>query len=260
MNEEQYKLEIDRLNAELEKLRNLNQDSAVEKKKDYWIKLISSVLLPLTIALSGYWFSQAIKTKELQYNAKEAHEHDSLENVHNQQQLKLSVQSQRLETYKIITPLLETLAGADAQRRSYATNVILEIMPEEGPLILNIGKNSDPANAKAYQKKLDSKQDVLVAGIFSADPSFRTSSANEIMVNWYKTSGIVDALLTYASTHMDNANGIFNTVVVLQNMNGRVLKIKQQDIQTFLKQVIGMKNMDKTKQNARALSVAITQL
>jgi hypothetical protein len=124
MNEEQYKLEIGRPNTELEKLRNLNQDSAVEKKKDYWIKLISSVLLPLTI-----------KTKELQYNAKEARDHDSLENVHNQQQLKLSVQSQRLETYKIITPLLETLAGADAQRRSYATNVILEIMPEEGPLI-----------------------------------------------------------------------------------------------------------------------------
>jgi hypothetical protein len=98
---------------------------------------------------------------------------------------------------------------------------------------------------------------VLVAGIFSADPSVRTSSANEIMVNWYKTSGIVDALLAYASAHMDNANGIFNTVVVLQNMNGRVLKIKQQDILTFLKQVISMKNMDKTKQNARALSAAV---
>jgi len=260
MDEKQLTAEVEALKEAIGKLERTGSNKDPQKKREFLVNLVSSILLPLTIALSGYWFSQAIKTQELKANAREARARDSLENIHYQEQLKLSLQSQRLENYKFITPLLEILLSPDPKRRTYATSVILEIMPEEGPQLLNIAKSSDPANSAEYEKTLVSKQAILVANLFADDASVRTSSANDIMVNWYKTSDIVQVLLDYANAHLENANGIFNTVVVLQNMSGRVLKVNKPKIQQFLQTVMRMKNMDKTITNATALNNAIGKL
>jgi hypothetical protein len=256
IDEKQLAAEIAGLRADLEKLKNADQKPTTEKNKDFWIKLISSVLLPLAIALSGYWFTQAIKSQELRSTAQEARLHDSLDNAHFQENLKLSLQTQRLENYKFITPMLEILAGSDPKRKTYATGVVLAIMPEEGPQLLNM----DPASSAKYQATLTDRKDLLVVNLFSEDASIRTTSANDIMVNWYKTFDIADSLINYAGAHMDNANGIYNTIIVLQNMSGQVLKVKKQPIQAFLQKVMGMKNRGKTVLNATALNAALEKL
>lgn len=260
MNDEQLKIEIDNLKAEIDKLKNTNKETGNEKKKDFWIKLVSSIVLPLTIALSGYWFSQAIKTRELSFNAKQSHDRDSTESVRYQEQLQVSLKNQRLETFKFIAPLLDIMTSADPKRRSYATAIITSIMPDEGPQLLNIAINSDPENTKKYQETLNNKQSVLISNLFSENVSIRTGSANEIMVSWYKITSVVPALISYASRHMDNANGIFNTVIVLQNMHGSVLKVNKEGIRQFLKSVMELKKMEKTVSNASALNNALDKI
>jgi hypothetical protein len=260
MNEEQINLAIAGLNEDVRQLKMKTEKPAEDKRKDFWISLVSSILVPVAITASGYWFSQAIKTQELNLTQREAKARDSLDNMHYQEQLKLSLQSQRLENYKFITPLLDILTSSDPKRRVFATSVILQIMPDEGPQLLNIAKATDPGNSSAYQATLDNRRQILIANLFSSDGTVRTANANELMVSWYKSPDIVKPLIDYAKAHKNNANGIFNTVIVLQNMSGQVLKIKKEDILPFLDEVIAMKDMVKTIINATALKNSLNNM
>jgi hypothetical protein len=257
MNETELTVEINTLKKEIANLKN---DAESDKKKDFWIKLVSSILLPLAIAASGYWFSMAIKTQELKFTAKQTQERDSVANAQYQQQLQLSLKTQRLESYKLITPLLDIMTGPDDKRKALATNLIMHIIPDEGPQILNIAISADPANKKVYQAKLDDQQANLIAGLFASNSTDRISAANEIMVGWYKNADMIQGMVDYASQHMDNSNGIYNTVIVLGNMHGRVLTIKKNAVQSFLEKVMAMKGMSKTVSLASDLHAEMSKL
>ncbi|QEM08738.1 hypothetical protein [Mucilaginibacter rubeus] len=254
MTTEQLTTEIDDLKKELAKLKETTDE---DKKKDFWLKFFSSIFLPLAITASGYWFSQAIKKQDME----QSRDHDAVANQQYQQQMQLSIQNQRLETYKFVTPLLDIMVNnPDPQKRVYAAKVITEVLPNDAPELLKTAITSDPANTKKYQTALDSTQGKLVAGLFSENASTRTNSANDIMVNWYKTASIVPQLVDYALQNMNNANGIFNTVVVLQNMHGSVLKVNKAKIQDFLQKVMKLDNMHNTVTNAKDLYKALNTL
>jgi len=256
MSEEQLIAEIDLLKQEISKLKDDVEKTEKDRKRSFWISLISTIVLPLAIAASGYWFSQAIKTQELN----QAHQHDALDSLNNQDQLQVSLKNQRLETYKFVSPFLDAILNGDAKKRLLATKVITSVMPDEGPQLLNALIAADPDNSKQYQQQLDDKQLDLIKNLFSDNALTRTSSANDIMVNWYKTPSMAYKLTLYASSHMDNANGIYNSVAVLQNMHGSVLKVQKDSIQSFLQKVIQLKNMPKTTSNAAALNSALSKL
>lgn len=254
MNEKELTAEIENLKNELTKLKETaNKDT----KSEFWIKLISSILLPLAITVSGYWFSQVIKDQEI----KQSQVHDRLDSLEHEQQMSISLQNQRLENFKFITPYLEIIANAqDPKKRVLATKLILAIMPNEGSQLLSTAISNDPNNSKEYQATVDSTQQTLVANLFSDNPSIRINSANDIMVSWYKTASIVPILISYAKGHTDNKNGLYNSVVVLQNMHGSVLKSNKDAIKDFLKSIIQLPNMGKTSANATALNTALDKM
>ncbi len=253
MTDDELSKQIGNLQQQLDKLK---KDTDEARKKNFWISLLSSVILPVAITASGYLFSQAIKSQEL----KQANDRDSTENIHYQEQVQLSLQTQRLEKFKFITPYLDMMTGPDVKRRSMATLIITTILPDEGPQLLNVAIKSDPANTQKYQQALDNTQATLIANLFSDNASVRISSANDIMVSWYKTPGIVPPIIDYASKNMGNANGIYNTIIVLQNMHGSVLKLNKDVIRQFLSDVLKLKNMQKTLKNAAALNAGLDKL
>ena len=240
------------LQNEIRLLKTKQESTSVDKKKEFWVNLVSSILVPLAITASGYLFSQAIKTQELDRTQRDVKVRDSVDNLRYQEQLKISLQTQRLENYKFIMPLLDILTSANPNRRVFATRIILQIVPDEGPQLLNIAKETDPGQAGAYQATLDKKRQLLIANIFSSEQPVRTANANELMVNWYKSADIVKPLLDYARANKNNGDGLFNTLIILQNMSEQVLKITKMDIQSFLDEVIVMKDMPKTINNAKA--------
>lgn len=250
-------IEFNRLKDEVAALKAVSDS---EKKKDFRIKLSSSILLPLVIAFSGYLFSEAIKTQELTFTKKQTKDHDSLTNSQYQQQLQLSIKTERLELFKIVAPLLDLMTGSDEKRKAYAANMIMHLIPDEGPQILNIAITADPANKKVYEANLNDQQANLISGLFAFNNSERITAANDIMVAWYKNADMIQGIVDYANNHLDNVNGIYNTVLVLGNMHGRVLKIKKSLIQPFLEKIIAMKGQGKTVSLATDLHNALLKM
>jgi hypothetical protein len=226
------KSSIDAIQLQLGELAKKLEKKA---KGDFWISLISAIILPATIAISGYWFSEALKKRELQQSAEQQ-----------SAQLKVSLANQRLETFKFITPLIDLMSTGDPKKQAYVRHLINVLMPDDAPQLLQIAIASKDGNSQNLQKSLDSAQATLVENLFSQNAQVRTSNANEIMVNWYKIDSIIPTIINYATQHLDNGNGVYNSIVVLNNMHGRALKVHQKDVQDFVNIVMGLKNMPKT--------------
>ena len=232
-------MEIEELKSSIEaiqsKLDDLSKKSEKKAKGDFWINLISAIILPATIAISGYWFTEVLKKNELQQIADQQ-----------SAQLKVSVANERLETFKFVMPLIDVMSTGDPKKQAYVRHVISVLMPDDATQLLQIEIASKGGNSQGLQKSLDSAQFTLVKNLFSSNAQIRTSNANEIMVNWYKIDAIIPAVINYATQHLDNGNGVYNSIIVLNNMNGRLLKVHQKDVQDFVNRVMSLPNMPKT--------------
>jgi hypothetical protein len=209
------KSSIDAIQLQLGELAKKSEKKA---KGDFWINLISAIILPAAIAISGYWFSEALKKSELQQSAEQQ-----------SAQLKVSLANQRLETFKFITPLIDLMSTGDPKKQAYVRHLINVLMPDDAPQLLQIAIASKDGNSQNLQKSLDSAQVTLVKNLFSPNAQVRTST-----------------IINYATQHLDNGNGVYNSIVVLNNMHGRALKVHQKDVQDFANTVMGLKNMPKT--------------
>jgi len=221
------------------KLEELNKKSDRKAKTDFWVNLISAIILPAAIAASGYWFSEALKQKELQQSAEQ-----------DRAQLTVSLTNQRLETFKFVMPLIDMMSTGDPKKQAYVQHVINVLMPDEAPEIFKLVISSKGKNTQDLKNSIDSAQVQLVQNLFSPNAQTRTANANEIMVNWYKIDTIIPVIINYASNHLDNGNGVYNSIVVLNNMHGRVLKVHQKAIVDFVNKVANLKNMPKTVEAA----------
>lgn len=229
---EDIKSSIDAIQS---KLDDLSKKSEKKDRRDFWINLISAIILPVVIAFSGYWFSEALKENELQQAADQQ-----------SAQLKVSLANQRLETFKFVMPLIDVLSTGNPKQQAYARHVINLLVPDDAPQLLQIAITSATGSTKGLQNKLDSAQINLVANIFSPVAKIRTTNANEIMVSWYKIDTIIPILIDYASKHLDNGDGVYNSIVVLNNMHGRTLTVHKKQVQDFVNTVMALPNMPKT--------------
>jgi len=239
MEAEELKKSIDAVNLRLDELA---KQSEKKSNRDFWINLISSIVLPAAIAISGYWFSDALKTRDLQQESAQ----EKIQADQERLQLNATLANQRLETFKFVTPLIDVMSSGDSKKQAYMRHVITVLMPDEAPQIFKIVIDSKQGNTTELQKSVDSAQVVLVKNLFSQNAQIRTSNANQIMVNWYTVDTIIPVIINYAMQHLDNGNGIYNSIVVLNNMHGRTLKIHQQEVQNFVNKVMSLPNMPKT--------------
>lgn len=89
------------------------------------------------------------------------------------------------------------------------------------------------AQAGHYETVLNKEMSDLIKGIFTTDASVRRTSAATLVSDWNTNPNLVPRLLDYAAENPRNENGIYNTVVVLENLSADTLRPYRESITNF---------------------------
>lgn len=75
--------------------------------------------------------------------------------------------------------------------------------------------------------------DTVVEKLFAPTASVRGAAYEELMARFSKSPELVSRLLNYAEGHMENQNGVYNTLVVLSHLDHRALGSDLASIRAF---------------------------
>jgi hypothetical protein len=104
-------------------------DELKKKPKDFWdiFQIVATLLIPASITLAGYWYSEAQKQAEIL----------SSENIAAQQR-DTSLMQVRVGQAQLISTFMESLLSEKPQRQKLAIEGVLVALPEEGPRLVQI--------------------------------------------------------------------------------------------------------------------------
>ncbi|MGV3571423.1 MAG: patatin-like phospholipase family protein [Ramlibacter sp.] len=89
----------------------------------------------------------------------------------------------------------------------------------------------------------------LVQKLFANTSAERRAAYDELIARHAKNPAIVPQLISYAESHMDNGNGIYNTLVVLSHLDHRALKSDLGAIRAFAEKArsVGPKTAERSQ-------------
>lgn len=211
-------------------------------KKDVWDRLTSlaTILVPAAIALAGYFISNGMKEAELTSQERLAAQSQSI-----------AVANTKIAQANLINTMIKSLTSPDAQERKLAVQAVLIALPEQGPVLVRTVAefDQDPGVKVAARNSLDQRIGTLIRDLYSDSPNERVAAAQDIIQGWREEPDAVKALVDYAAAHPENSNGIYNTIVVLNDFAAPALeKHKQQVLDiTSTAKTIGPKTEAKAK-------------
>jgi hypothetical protein len=200
------------------------------KGKDKWdiFQIIASLLIPASIAFAGYYYSQSMKQAEIA----------SSENLANRQEI-IAKANSRVGQAGVVSSFLDALLSKEPQRRKLAIQAVLIALPDDGPKLVKIVEETDPDQSVVTfaKESLNDRRFVLVRQLFDDKAEQRISAASELIGGWREDPKVVEMLITYARENKQNNNGIYNTMVVLTNLDLKALKPYETELQKFSHEV-----------------------
>lgn len=208
------------------------------KKKDAWEKLqvLIPLLIPLSIALVGWYFTNQHNKNELLLQ-----EHNS------DNQIQVALINSNVGQSELIKDFMQHLTSPDTAVRNIAIEAILYAAPTPGKRIVEImARTSDHSTRVQAIDALDSKRIDLVTNLFSALKQNRVIAATEISSNWTSDNELVKEILARAETCLANKdsspdcdNGVYNSIVVLSNFPKSLIGIYKQEIKALIDKIPG---------------------
>jgi len=202
-----------------------------ERRKDSWDKfgVIAAALIPLAIAGVGgsysYW-SQKAETEVAQIRA------DA---------------ESKIKQAELVSKFFEPLTGLDEGKKKFAVDSLLVAAPDYGPILIRIVAK----NSKYAMTALTERRDVLIRQMFGEDSDQRKAAYQKLVASWGSDESLIPAIIKYGSDHRTNANGIYNTLVLLSGMPLEITRKHKDEILTFASTVES--NGQKTKERADIL-------
>jgi hypothetical protein len=201
---------------------------------DIAAKAFAAVGLPVIIGLLGYWHNET----ERESNRRDLAFRDSV--------AALERQADRL------TGLVEHLSSDNARRRLIAIRIAEQLslrnqLPSEIlPVLADIAQSGADSSeraaaggAAAIATGGESRRAELFRRLFSTDAAERIPASEALVRTWSGDAGMIPALLEYASAHLDNGNGVFNTLGVLTQICPGGTRPHRAAIESFLRAVRG---------------------
>jgi hypothetical protein len=213
-----------------EKIQRLDKRIAsLEKKgKDGWDKfqIVAALLIPASIALAGYYYSNSIKEAEIESGQRVA-----------EQQLATSRLSAKVGQAQLISSFMDALISENSQKQQLAIEAILLALPDEGPKLVSVvSQTSQNKDLRLFARtSLDQRRTDLIKDAFADDKARRISATQELARGWHSDPGIVGALLEMANTNPDNLDGVVNTLVLFEIIDRPILLNNEKAVQEFLR-------------------------
>lgn len=215
-----------------------------KKKKDAWdrFQIIASLLIPASITFVGIYYSNQMKATEIATAREQAQKQEVLAEI-----------SSRVTQASVVSDFLEALASKEPIKRQLAVEGVMIALPKDGPRLALIVQQTDvDQNVKnTATSALDARRSTLVQQLFSEDATTRISAAQELTSSWSSDASLVGVLISYARQNRGNNNGVYNTVVVLNNLSTQVLRANKAELEAFSREAEA--NGDKTIALARQL-------
>lgn len=201
---------------------------AIESKpRDFWDKfqIVVGLLIPASITLAGYLYSEAAKQAEIQ----------STERMAAQQQAVSQIQT-KVGQAQLISTFMDALLSENPQRQRLAIEAVLVALPEDGPRLVSIVSQdrSRPEVRAAALSSLDQRRTRLIDEAFSGDKATRIRATTELVQGWRSDPLLVPRLIEVAAQKRSNASGVINALVILENVAQASLDPHRDAIQNFL--------------------------
>jgi len=219
------------------RFRRSDTGGAKPPRKDAWDRFASmaTILVPATIALAGLLVSRGLQTAQRVSDDRRAADVNSV-----------AVANLRVAQATVVNTLMKSLISTNPQERKIAIEAVVIALGEEGTRLIKPIAEGDPDRSVR-----DSAKAALVSSLFSPDADTRKGAAAQILEGWGKDSQMVQALVDFATQNKENANGIFNTVVVLSAFDRDTLMTRRDAVLRFL--ALAKATGDKTEQKATVL-------
>jgi hypothetical protein len=105
-----------------------------------------------------------------------------------------------------------------------------------------LAKSEDKETQKRANEvisEVDTQRGILIKNLFSEKKAERIEAANEILSTWSSDTELVSNLISFTSANLKNGeyneNGIYNAVVILNNLPKNNLRANANQLSTFLK-------------------------
>jgi len=207
-----------------------------EEEKGFWdkIQILIPLLIPITIAILGWYFTNAHNENQLK-----------IQEQNNENQLQIALINSNVGQSTLIKDFIPHLNSKDTSERNIALVALLYAAPAPGKKIVDIiaRSNDDKVSAIASDALAGKRKD-LINSLFSFQQQDRLIAANEIISNWTTDRIIIKELLDKVSdcvqsnsSLIDCENGVFNVIVVLQNFPPQLLKVYNKEIQNLVDQI-----------------------
>lgn len=217
--------EVSKLKMEVEKLK--------EPKKDGWdkLKVISAFLIPVVLAIFA-WVQNANTESARESSASLQLKLDSLQN---EREMAITTINSKVGQVNLVSNFFDALLSKDESRKKLAIKSVLIALPNEGPdLVRIVSSSEEQAGIKNYaEKSLDERSDMLIAQMYSEESAERLKGFNDLFSGWKSNSDIIPKLTEYAKINNTNANGIYNTLVFLSQMDKSSLTPYSKELKDF---------------------------
>ncbi|MEJ2361756.1 MAG: hypothetical protein P8Z75_10065 [Gammaproteobacteria bacterium] len=201
--------------------------SDAQNKKDTWDRLtaLATILVPAAIALAGHFIAQGLKQAEI-----------SSEDRRAEQSHLIAEANTKIAQASLINTMMKSLTSSNPQERKLAVQAVLIALPEQGPILVRTIAQSDEDNTvkAAARSSLEQRVSSLIRELFSEDARVRIGAAQDLIQGWRNEPGVVLALVKFATQNKDNSNGVYNTVVVLNEFSLRALQAHKQEVLNFI--------------------------
>ncbi len=227
----------------LERLDKIEKQM-IKKKKDMWEKLqvIAPLLIPISIALVGWYFTNEHNKNQLQ-----------IQKSNNENQFHVAVINSNVGQSELIKDLMQHLTSKDTSVRNIAIEAILYAAPAPGKKIIEIiARTSDSSSRTAATDALAGNRVDLVRNLFSPQKQNRIIAASEISSNWDTDPQLVKELIKKAEDSVagsdataDCENGLYNAMVVLASFAKEVKLLYREKIKALVNKISADKQLTK---------------
>jgi hypothetical protein len=213
-------------------------------KKDAWDRLtaLATILVPAAIALAGHFIAQGLKQAEISNEERRAEQSRSIAEANT-----------KIAQASLINTMMKSLTSSNPQERKLAVEAVLIALPDQGPVLVRTIAQSDEDKTvqAAATTSLEQRVSTLIRQLFSEDARVRIGAAQDLIQGWRNEPNVVLALVEFATQNRDNSNGVYNTVVVLNEFSLRALQAHKQEVLKFLE--LAKATGSKTEAKATAL-------
>lgn len=196
-------------------------------QKDIWdrITALATILVPAAIALAGHFIAQGLKQAEINSEERRAELSYSIAETNT-----------KISQANLINTMMQSLTSTNPQERKLAVQAVLIALPEHGPVLARTiaASDEDASVQTAAKESLVNRRNELIRNLFADNAQLRIAAARDFIQGWQNDSHAISELLNFASQNMENPNGVYNTIVVLNQFSKRALEIYRVDIDKFL--------------------------